>query len=108
MSLECKEFRGTTLATSTAPSSRSAFLVPTNQDGAGACPPLHPLNRQNRLLSSEHDPGLRRLGALPDAHEIDPGRRGATGVILAVPADFVCSRSRRVLAERPNQLAVDR
>ena len=35
------------------------------------------------FLPLEHDPGLRRLGALLDTHEVDAGRSRAAAVILA-------------------------
>src|SRR4051812_7383408 len=70
--------------------------------------PPAPSSNRPAFLPLEHDPGLRGLGALLDAHEIDPRRRGAAAVILAVPTNFVRARGRKLFPKRPNQLPVDR
>src|SRR5437879_2675946 len=61
-----------------------------------------------KLLPSQHQPGRRIHEALLDAHEIDPGRRLAALIVLAVPTHFVRARIAALLAKGPHQLAVHR
>ena len=74
---------------------------------SGGFPPLHPLKRLTSL-TLEHDPGLRGLGALLDAHKVDARRSRTAAVILAVPPDLVGARGRKLFAKRPDELPVDR